>query len=262
MKNDYLCIMKKNLIGEKYYNWEILKYIPRKKYEEQYVLCKCLCGTMKKNILRFIVNGKTKSCGCYRQGVGKPIITNQMIVDKYNVTKNLKMTARFFNKGDTHISKILKSEGVELYVSLRKDPEMVRKRLVKKAMDYRDRRMNKDPLYKFKHRTRSLISQTFIKKGFSKNSRTHEILGIDYDGFMKHIESQFVDGMSWDNRGEWELDHKIPVSLGKSSEEIIKLNHYSNFRPLWRKDNLLKSNTLLDEYKHLIINYIDNPHHL
>jgi len=101
-----------------------------------------------------------------------------------------------------------------------------------------------------------LILSSFNRKGYSKKSKTKEILGIDFNGFMKHIESQFKDGMSWHNRGGWELDHIIPVSLGKTEEEIIKLNHYSNFQPLWREDNLKKSNKVLDEYKHLVENYI------
>lgn len=121
----------------------------------------------------------------------------------------------------------------------------------------RKKRLENDPQYRLKDNIRRLILLSFRKKGYSKKSKTNQILGIDYDGFMKHIESQFVEGMTWENRGEWELDHKIPVSLGNTEEEIIRLNHYSNFRPLWRKDNLLKSNSILDEYKHLVEQYIN-----
>jgi hypothetical protein len=81
-------------------------------------------------------------------------------------------------------------------------------------------------------------------------------LGIDYEGFYKHIENQFTDGMTWDNRGLWELDHKIPVSLGKTEEEIIKLNHYTNFQPLWKKDNIVKSDKVLPEFEYLVKEYI------
>jgi hypothetical protein len=120
----------------------------------------------------------------------------------------------------------------------------------------RKNRLHNDPQYRLKNNIRRLILLSFSKKGYSKKSKTNQILGIDYGGFMKHIESKFTEGMTWKNRGEWELDHIIPVSLGKSEEEIIRLNHYSNFRPLWRKDNLLKSNTILEEYKHLVGNYV------
>jgi len=109
----------------------------------------------------------------------------------------------------------------------------------------RKKRLKNDPQYRLKNNIRRLILLSFSKKGYSKKSKTNEILGIDYDGFMKHIESQFTEGMTWENRGLWELDHKIPISLGKTEEEIIKLNHYSNFQPLWREDNQKKSNKII-----------------
>ena len=109
----------------------------------------------------------------------------------------------------------------------------------------RRKRLENDPQYRVRTNIRRLILLSFSKKGYSKKSKTNEILGICYDGFMKHIESQFTEGMTWENRGLWELDHKIPVSLGKTEEEIIRLNHYSNFQPLWMEDNRKKSNKII-----------------
>jgi hypothetical protein len=51
-----------------------------------------------------------------------------------------------------------------------------------------------------------------------------------------------VEEMSWENQGEWHLDHIMPISLAKTEEEVIKLNHYTNFQPLWAEDNVRKSN--------------------
>ena len=51
--------------------------------------------------------------------------------------------------------------------------------------------------------------------------------------------------MSWDNYGKWHLDHITPISLGKTEEEVIVLNHYTNYQPLWEKDNLSKGNRLI-----------------
>lgn len=48
--------------------------------------------------------------------------------------------------------------------------------------------------------------------------------------------------MSWDNHGEWHLDHKIPISWADSIEQIYKLNHYTNFQPMWAFDNQSKNN--------------------
>ena len=235
----YLCRM------ESYYNWTVLEYYQKEKYKEQYVLARCLCGTVKKTGLRFIKSGKSKSCGCYRKGVGKPIITNQMIVEKYNEIGNLKKTARFFNKGDMTISNVLKEEGVQLYVRLRKDKEVVRKQKVNKVLKYKKRRLLRDPLYKAVIRIRSLVGQAFIKMNYTKKSKCTDILGIDWDGFRTYIENKFREGMVWENYGMWEYDHIIPLSSAKNEEEVIKLNHYTNFQPLWKEENKLKSNKIL-----------------
>ncbi len=49
--------------------------------------------------------------------------------------------------------------------------------------------------------------------------------------------------MTWDNHGTyWHLDHKIPASWASSEEELYKLNHYTNFQPLYWLDNLIKGN--------------------
>lgn len=98
-----------------------------------------------------------------------------------------------------------------------------------------------DPLYIISGSIRDLIYQSIKRLGYKKNSRTHEILGCSFEEFKIHIESKFQPWMTWENRGTqtcinknetWDLDHIIPVSSGKTEEEIIKLNHYTNFQPL------------------------------
>jgi hypothetical protein len=68
-----------------------------------------------------------------------------------------------------------------------------------------------------------------------------QILGCTIQEFKLHIESQFKDGMSWDNRGEWHIDHIMPLSMAKTEDELVRLNHYKNLRPLWAHENLSKS---------------------
>jgi hypothetical protein len=225
---------------ERYHNWLVLELYEKEKYCERFALCKCLCGNIKRVNYRMLKTGKTKSCGCFKRGVGKPIVTNDMIVSKYLELKSLKDTARFFKKGDSVVSKILKVEGIELYASLRKDKEEVRRKRVVKVMNYKKRRMKRDPLYKSIIRIRGLIGQVFIKQNFTKKSKCSDILGIDWKGFKTHIENKFQKNMSWDNYGLWEYDHIVPISSAKTYDEIIKLNHYTNFQPLWKEENRVK----------------------
>lgn len=51
--------------------------------------------------------------------------------------------------------------------------------------------------------------------------------------------------MTWDNYGlyngelnyGWDLDHIVPISSASSQDDIIKLNHFTNFQPLCSKVN-------------------------
>jgi hypothetical protein len=48
--------------------------------------------------------------------------------------------------------------------------------------------------------------------------------------------------MTWENYGKWHLDHKTPISWAKTEKEVIELNHYTNFQPMWAIENLSKGN--------------------
>ena len=123
------------------------------------------------------------------------------------------------------------------------NPEKV-KEIQKK---YLSNRKKNDPLFKLSCNIRALIYDSIRRGGFTKRSKTYKILGCSFDEFKIHIESQFSEGMSWDNHGEWHFDHKTPVSWGKTEEEIIALNNYINFQPLWAEDNIRKGNRFYDE---------------
>jgi hypothetical protein len=99
---------------------------------------------------------------------------------------------------------------------------------------------NKDPIYNMKCRLRRRIIHVFERNGWKKDMRTLEYIGCSPKELKEHLENQFKEGMNWDNRGEWHIDHIIPLSSAKTKEELIKLNHYSNLQPLWAKENLCK----------------------
>ena len=80
------------------------------------------------------------------------------------------------------------------------------------------------------------------KTGYTKKSKTFKILGIEYLEFKIYIEDQFLEGMTWENHGEWHLDHKIPISWANSEEDALLLCHYKNYQPLWANENLVKGN--------------------
>lgn len=120
----------------------------------------------------------------------------------------------------------------------RKYRETNRERINSKIRD----RKNTDPLYKLTFSIRTSISNSIIRMGYSKNDKSRNILGCSFEEFQAHIEKQFQEGMSWDNHGEWHLDHKIPISWAKTEEEVYELNKYENFQPLWSSENYSKGN--------------------
>ena len=97
---------------------------------------------------------------------------------------------------------------------------------------------------------RNRTGSAFKLKGWSKDSSTYDMLGCDWETTFNHIQSQFTDGMSWDNQGKvgWEIDHIIPLAIAQTEEELKKLSHYTNLQPLWALDNNSKNDKVLKEH--------------
>ena len=119
-------------------------------------------------------------------------------------------------------------------------PESVRDKLRqshKKWCSYQYKSNNK---YKLIVSIRNLIGKSF--RGKAKPIKTENILGCSIEEFRIYIENQFTGEMCWDNQGKWHLDHITPISWAKNEEEILKLNHYTNFKPMWGSENIKKGN--------------------
>jgi hypothetical protein len=85
----------------------------------------------------------------------------------------------------------------------------------------------------------------FKRKGYKKGGKSFELLGAEWNIVKEHFESLFQEGMTWDNQGDWHIDHIMPVSFGKTEQEIKELCHYKNLQPLWAQDNWDKSDNIL-----------------
>lgn len=95
---------------------------------------------------------------------------------------------------------------------------------------------------------RDLLKRVLKLTGERKSRKTEQMLGYTSSELKTHIESQFADGMSWENRSDWHIDHIVPVAVmvsrGITSPSII--NALSNLRPLWAIDNLTRSRKVRD----------------
>jgi hypothetical protein len=105
--------------------------------------------------------------------------------------------------------------------------------------DYKAK-LKTDPIEKLRKQIANYIRVALKKGSFVKKCRTVEILGCDIETFKLHLESQFEGWMTWQNKGlyngtpnfGWDIDHIKPLSSAVNETDIIKLNHYTNLRPL------------------------------
>jgi hypothetical protein len=90
------------------------------------------------------------------------------------------------------------------------------------------------------------IYKVFKKNNKKFNASYTEIIGCEVNELEKFIVNKFSEGMSIENYGEWQIDHIIPVSSFDFSIEsnIIRCFNYNNLQPLWKKDNMEKSNRI------------------
>jgi hypothetical protein len=133
-------------------------------------------------------------------------------------------------------------------------PKSAREKFLKNNPNYwknRQKESLKNPTDKLKHYLRVYISQTIKEIGTTKKQSTLEIVGLkSWDTLREHIESQWLEGMSWENHGvgkdntTWHIDHKIPLDSAKSEKDVYDLNHYTNLQPMWGSDNISKRNKL------------------
>ena len=103
---------------------------------------------------------------------------------------------------------------------------------------YRKNRRKNDTLFRLSCNVRGMVHRAI------KTKRTEEIIGCSFQELKLHLEQQFTEGMSWENYGDWHIDHIYPLSwfVITDPEEVAKANHYTNLQPLWAEENLSKGN--------------------
>ncbi len=110
-----------------------------------------------------------------------------------------------------------------------------------KINKYQKKRRDNDPLFKLKCYLRTRV-YSILKE--NKDKSTEKLLGDSFGRVKKYIESTFTEGMTWENYGEWHVDHKIPLASANTKNEVEKLFHYTNLQALWATDNLSKGSKI------------------
>ena len=95
---------------------------------------------------------------------------------------------------------------------------------------YEKNRKEKDPLFKLRCNIGCLISNSIKNKGYSKNTKTANYLGCDYDTFLNHLNNNKY-GFKY-SEGIYDIDHIIPLSNVKTEADIFDYNYYKNLQLL------------------------------
>ena len=80
---------------------------------------------------------------------------------------------------------------------------------------------------------RDVLKDSMKRFGKKKEGHTIDLLGYSALELKEHISSLFTNGMSWDNHGEWHIDHIIPVTTFDPETPANVVNALSNLQPLW-----------------------------
>jgi hypothetical protein len=106
------------------------------------------------------------------------------------------------------------------------------------------RRRDEDP----KYRAMMALHCRLYMAVKEKTGKTMELTGCSKEDLVTHLESKFTEGMTWDNYGEWHIDHILPCASFnlEDPEEQKKCFHWTNLQPLWALDNIRKGAKIIE----------------
>ena len=129
-------------------------------------------------------------------------------------------------------------------ISRQKNPEKTKE----KNRKYQKKRRKTDPRFRLRRNISSALFTALKERGMSKQGKsTFNLIGYTKEQLIKHLESLFTEGMTLENYGEWVIDHVIPDSFFNYND-IVEFRicwSLENLQPMWKKDNLEKSDKII-----------------
>lgn len=113
------------------------------------------------------------------------------------------------------------------------------------------RRRKEDPSIRLRSSMRNYLKKTLsLLTSDKERGRTALELGYTCEELRYNLEQKFSAGMSWDNYGEWHIDHKEPIHrmVGRGIKDAKIINGFDNLVPMWADHNLSKGSKLLCEW--------------
>jgi hypothetical protein len=109
----------------------------------------------------------------------------------------------------------------------------------KRQLEYINKRNKVDLNFRLRGNLRARL-RCAVKNG--RGGSAVRDLGCSIEFLRQYLESKFQAGMSWDNYGDWHIDHIQPLARFDltNREQLLKACHYTNLQPLWAIENLSK----------------------
>lgn len=102
---------------------------------------------------------------------------------------------------------------------------------------------------------RGRLYKAIVAQTTSKTAHTSDLVGCSIAEVIKHLESLWSSGMTWENYGAyrkgkpmtWNVDHIKPIASFDLTdpEQQKQCFHWSNLQPLWAIDNIQKRDKII-----------------
>jgi hypothetical protein len=226
------------------------KYIPSQKeidvilkmYNEDLIGSQTISeklGLNKQQILRILKENGVKMGPSGRRNIGG----REVAMKKYNSKPETKE-----RKSENH-KKWSEENRNHLNEYQKKWREKNIDKIRKTKRDYQQHLRDTNPTYKLISYFRTAIYQVLKESNVEKNKHYFDVLKYTPEQLINHLEVQFTEGMTWDNYGEWHVDHIRPISSFNISEmgdsNFMECWCLDNLQPMWGEENIRKSNKLL-----------------
>lgn len=243
-------------IGQKFSRLTVLRIIGGTKRRGAVAECACECGSLKSCKLGDVRGGDVKSCGCLlREMLSLPTPLRQK-----SPFARAKSPRDYALKRASQERWKAKNQDKVKATSKRFRERHKGENKEKKAASYQRHkhkvyaklaiRFKTDIRFRIEATIRARMRKALRCQRAFKSKRMLELLGCSLDELRAHLESQFTEGMSWNEvfAGRVHVDHVVPIRafnlLDPKQQEACF--HWSNLSPKWKPDNLAKSDFLPD----------------
>jgi len=192
---------------------------------------------------KYYMENAERCCGYVKKYNDNHIEKIKAYNKKYHKEHNEKINARKRSYRIDNIDIVMTSE------------KKYRENNIEKRKEY-SRSVSKEKYYNIRKDPKKFLTLTMgnaIRQALGRQKNGHHwesLVGYTLDDLSQHLEKQFKPGMTWENRGLWHIDHKIPITVFNYNKpkdlDFKRCWALSNLQPLWGSENMSK-NAKIDE---------------